>query len=96
MGPKASSGHYATLGVDNSSSSAAIKAAFRKLALQHHPDRESGNAEKFRVGATPLLQCARMGCTRACVRAYVHACMCGEPTCAGALPSLLAGHNGGI
>lgn len=43
--------YYKTLGVERSASEAQIKSAFRKLALQHHPDRNPGNKsaeEKFK------------------------------------------------
>ncbi len=40
--------YYATLGVSKSASQDEIKAAFRKMAHQHHPDKPSGNAEKFK------------------------------------------------
>ena len=35
--------HYKTLGVTESSSADEIKAAYRKLAMQHHPDRNGGS-----------------------------------------------------
>jgi len=38
---------YDILGVDKNSSQDQIKSAYRKLAIQHHPDK-GGNAEKFK------------------------------------------------
>ena len=35
--------YYETLGVQRNASAGQIKAAFRKLAMQHHPDRNSGD-----------------------------------------------------
>ncbi len=39
--------HYKTLGVEKSADKAAIKAAFRKLAHEHHPDK-GGDEAKFK------------------------------------------------
>lgn len=38
---------YGILGLDNTASIDEIKKAYRKLALDHHPDREGGNKEMF-------------------------------------------------
>jgi len=40
--------YYQILGVNKSSSADEIKQAFRKLAHQHHPDKQSGNEGKFK------------------------------------------------
>ena len=37
--------YYEILGVAKSADDAALKSAFRKLAMQHHPDKNPGNAE---------------------------------------------------
>ena len=37
--------YYQTLGVERSADQAAIKSAFRKLAMRYHPDRNPGDAE---------------------------------------------------
>lgn len=43
--------YYSVLGVDRGADDAAIKSAFRKAAMQHHPDRNQGDAaaeQKFK------------------------------------------------
>ena len=39
-----SADYYETLGVARDADAAALKSAFRKLAMQHHPDRNPGDA----------------------------------------------------
>lgn len=38
--------YYSELGVDCSASANEIKAAYRRLALQHHPDKNHGNSDE--------------------------------------------------
>ena len=40
--------YYKTLGVDKNASKDEIKKAFRKLAHEHHPDKNPSNTEKFK------------------------------------------------
>ena len=40
--------YYECLGINKNASKDEIKKAFRKLSLQHHPDRPNGNSEKFK------------------------------------------------
>ena len=39
--------YYNTLGISKSASEADIKAAYRKMAMKHHPDR-GGDEKKFK------------------------------------------------
>ena len=40
--------YYSTLGVNNTATPEEIKTAFRRLAHQYHPDKSTGDAEKFK------------------------------------------------
>lgn len=40
--------YYKTLGVERNATDQEVKRAFRKLAHEHHPDKTSGNADKFK------------------------------------------------
>ena len=37
--------YYEVLGVERNADADSIKRAYRKLALQHHPDKNQGSAE---------------------------------------------------
>lgn len=41
--------YYKILGVDRNADEAEIKRAYRKLAQQHHPDKETGSEEQFKL-----------------------------------------------
>lgn len=40
--------YYQTLGVNRNASDTELKSAFKKLSMQHHPDRTGGSDEKFK------------------------------------------------
>ena len=40
--------YYTILNVDENADAGTIKAAYRRLSLEHHPDRPQGNADKFK------------------------------------------------
>lgn len=40
--------YYSILGVERSATAEEVKRAYRKLALQYHPDKPTGNEEKFK------------------------------------------------
>ena len=40
--------YYQTLGVNRDASDTELKSAFKKLSMQHHPDRTGGSDEKFK------------------------------------------------
>lgn len=40
--------YYQTLGIGKTASADEVKRAFRKLAHEYHPDKQSGNADKFK------------------------------------------------
>src|SRR3546814_19890638 len=54
--------YYDTLGVQRDADAAALKAAYRKLAMQYHPDRNPGDttaerSEERRVGKEGVSTC---------------------------------------
>ena len=40
--------YYDVLGIQKGASADEIKKAYRRLAVQHHPDKEGGNETKFK------------------------------------------------
>src|SRR5688572_16769938 len=40
--------YYEVLGIGKDASADEIKKSFRRLAVQHHPDKEGGSEEKFK------------------------------------------------
>jgi molecular chaperone DnaJ len=66
---------YELLGVDRSADPAAIKAAYRKLAMQYHPDRNGGckeNEDKFKA-VSAAYECLKDPQKRAAYDRYGHA-----------------------
>jgi hypothetical protein len=57
-------GYYNTLGVKPGCSTQEVQAAFRGLALKHHPDRYSSAADK--TGATKKFQVTYLHCNACC------------------------------
>ncbi|HEX7500505.1 MAG TPA: J domain-containing protein [Polyangia bacterium] len=45
---------YEVLSVDRQATAAEIRAAYRRLALQHHPDHEMGHQSSFHLRRTPV------------------------------------------
>ena len=41
--------YYSTLGVSKNASDKELKSAYKKLSMQHHPDRTGGDDAKFKV-----------------------------------------------
>lgn len=75
--------YYEILGVDRSASDAELKSAYRKLALQYHPDRNPGNheeaTEKFKE-ITEAYGVLADGDKRAAYDRYGHAGVSGAAT----------------
>ena len=40
--------YYSTLGVSKNASDKELKSAYKKLSMQHHPDRTGGDDAKFK------------------------------------------------
>ncbi len=73
--------YYEILGIDKSASEDAIKKAYRKLAIQYHPDKNPGNneaEEKFKE-ATEAYEVLKDPQKRAQYDQYGHAGVSGQP-----------------
>jgi molecular chaperone DnaJ len=67
--------YYELLGVERTADSATIKAAYRKLAMEHHPDRNAGckdNEAKFKA-VSAAYECLKDPQKRAAYDRYGHA-----------------------
>ena len=71
--------HYETLGLSREASADEIKKAYRKLALQYHPDRNHGDPESSR---TTVRQGTKTPCLLIC---SVERCRWKDVHCAQAL-----------
>jgi DnaJ-class molecular chaperone len=54
--------HLKTLGLDTGATDADIKAAYRKLAMEHHPDRPNGDADVFAAIGTAYRKLTEKPC----------------------------------
>lgn len=50
---------WEVLGIDCQAPAAAVKRAYKELAKLHHPDRESGNLERFQVISKAWQECQK-------------------------------------
>ena len=63
--------YYEVLGVARTASDGELKSAYRKLAMQYHPDRNPGDKaaeEKFKEATEAYRNCRNLCASRGCVR----------------------------
>ena len=56
--------HYEVLGVEEDADTAAIKKAYHKLAMQHHPDKVKGKSARLRLHREAQLRLRLRRCAR--------------------------------